>query len=355
MDTSKNMIRLYDCVIDCLPEDSILDAAQLSLYGLNWSHIDILVRDKLLIKIKYGKYKFLSVNRLYCYGLKLLKNKEFDKAKRCFMKCYQIDNNHLDASLQLLLFSIFSKDYEQAMVYFDKINQSKDKYYLDNNKYILFLLSMLTKLPDKYANQVYNYKLEDLVDSDNSMYDKKVKELSYNQDFDGALNKFKERKKDKLEVKDIIIKNLLMQVTRLQKENKKFILLLLKNGKYEDIIKFLEDIKKQHKLSKEFEFLLILSKDLYSIDRTRTYPQKSGNSNTIYEAILNKDYELAFSMCLKYLDDDDLRDSFDTLYILLDEIVCKINEIKNDEMYGPLKTMGYLNERGFNLSRGNGY
>lgn len=77
---------------------------------------------------------------------------ENDKAVKYFQKCYELNPEHLSACFRLFLYSIRIKDYDKAFEYFDTLFNNENHFTENDNTLYLYLLNMVTNIPDRYKN-----------------------------------------------------------------------------------------------------------------------------------------------------------------------------------------------------------
>ena len=92
----------------------------------------------------------LTIKELNDYGFNSKDIAEYDKATECFNKCYELDPTHSGTCFQLFLRSITKKDYESAFKYFEVLSDTENPYYSADSNFYLYLLSIITDIPDKH-------------------------------------------------------------------------------------------------------------------------------------------------------------------------------------------------------------
>ena len=326
MINEENLNKLYNNLI----EEKIITTKKLNEYGFNSTDLRKLIEDKTLKKIKRGYYSLNSADKVYYYGEKLNTLKEYDKATQYFTRCLEINPNHYEACLQLLFRYIKLPNYEKALEYIDKLYDMKaTNCQLDSNFY-LYLLSVITKLPEKYKNYAKILNFNDFNNSFESTLQNKVRLSAYNQRFTLAKRQLKEiiNQKECMNTKDIILITLIEQALDVQNKNRSEILKLLKSEDYEKVMEFLEDMALNHHLSILDNYVLILSKDLIKLNNSSLIPQINVfNTDNIFTAIDGKNYKLALELSLKYNNNINANSENNVIHILLHNINNKINEL----------------------------
>lgn len=266
---------------------------------------------------------------MFYYGKHLIASKEYDKATACFLKCFQLNPNHGGACFQLFLRSLQSRNYDKAFEYFEHFSDSENEHYNSDNNFYLYLLSMITEVPEKYREYAKNLKLKDITISFNDKRFKdpdsqnKVRIFSLNQKFILASKQLNEllKQKGKLSVQDIVVMTLLSQAIEIQNIMKGNIVKLVIEKKYEQIISCLEEVQKQHHLSDADECILFLAKEMFHFKETEIIPEKEiATTNKLFEAIHGKNFELAFSLSREYIERNNIDPNNNAIFVLLKDI-----------------------------------
>lgn len=335
MINEENLKKLYEGILNN-PE---LTTNQLNNYGFDSEDISTLIKQRRLAKIKEDHYSFVSVNALLRYGKKLIAMKEYDKATVCFEKCYELNPNHSNAIFRLFLSSIKNKNYDKAFEYFDHIY----RYDNPNSNYYLYLLSMITELPEKHKKHVKCLKLEDIIvevnnNREDSDIQNKIRILSLNQQFlvaEQQLNKYT-KQNGKTSIQELTTEVLLSQAIVNQEKEKQNISELIKEKRYEEAIEYLENIQEQHNLSRSNEFALSLLKDLTEIIKTGIIPEKQASSSSnLYAAIKGKNYEVALQLSSEHNRKENVDENNNVIYKLLTEIKSLIDMQKKQKIESP--------------------
>lgn len=325
MINEENLNKIYNGLI----EDKELTTKELNSYGFNSTDLTNLINDGVLERIRRGHYSFLSIDHLFYYGKQLIALKEYDKATVCFLKCFELNPNHSGACFQLFLRNIQSKNYDKAFLYFEHFYVSENKYYNNDNNFYLYLLSMITEIPEKHREYAKCLKLEDIrIDFNDKRFEapysqNKVRISSLNQKFSLAykqLHKLIEQK-GRLSVQDIVVKTLLSQAIEVQNNLKKNIVNLVIEKKYDEIISCLEDVQKRHHLNVADECILFLAKEISSFKEKRIIPEKEiSSTNKLFEAIYGRNFELALSFSREYIEKKNIASNDNAMFLLLKDI-----------------------------------
>ena len=317
-------------------EGAELTTKELNKFGFNSKDLTALIDQDVITRVKRGLYSLKSVDKLFFYGKELIAQKEYDKATQCFQKCYELDPTHKGVCFQLFLKSIQNKDYQKAFEYFDVFYISDNEFYNTDSAFYLFLLSTITKLPENHRNYAKFLKFDDFkIDARDKRYrfiarQNKMRLSASNQKFSLAIKQLNEilAQKGASTVQDLLIKKLLIQAAAVQKQNREYLINLIKQKKYEEIIKFYEDMESYHRLSTSDIYILILTKDLVNIISTKTIPPKEiFETNNIFDAITGKNFELALNLSNARNQEFKIDKDDNHISLLLEEIVNTCREL----------------------------
>ena len=325
MINEENLNKMYNGLID----EKELTTKELNSYGFNSKDLTDLINDRVLERVKRGYYSFLSIDDLFYYGKQLIASKEYDKATACFKKCYELNPNYLGACFQLFLRAVQSKNYEEAFTYFEHFYDSDNEYYNNDSNFYLYLLSMITEIPEQHREYAKYLKLEDIrVDFNDKRFNdpysqNKVRISALNQKFTLASKQLNEliKQHGRLSVQDIITRTLLSQAIEVQNELKKNIANLAIEKKYKEIIAHLEKVQEQHHLSTADECILFLAREVSKLEETGIIPEKEViSTNKLFEAINGKNFELALSLSNDYIERNNIDPSDNAMFMLLKDI-----------------------------------
>jgi len=293
--------------------------------------------------LQRGKDKgFVSIDpkQLFRYGIVLKGLKRYERASVCFHKCYELDPMNQGVCFQLFLESIGNLDYEKAVDYFRCFYDPSNKKYRANNFVYLYLLSMLTNLPESLKCLAQSLKKTDLevhTSSDGVKhvdFQNKIRGAIFDQKWKYALeqlNDFIEMQGVSM-VSDILMKRLLVEVVQQQETVKDKILGWIREDQMEEIVLYLEKIQCDHCLSKEEWYVLSVTMDLLTIRKTQIIPEKGMvKERKVFAAIDAQDYELALSLKKKGNRQHYALMMDNPLYLLLKEIKREIAGIRKQE------------------------
>ena len=331
MINEENLNKLYNGVVS----GNELTTKELNSYGFNSKDLSELIEQGSLERIKRGYYSFQSIDDLFYYGKKLIAEKEYEKATECFKKCYELDHNHSGACFQLFLRCISKKDYETAFEYFDVLAETDNPYYSADSNFYLYLLSIITDVPEKHKEYARYLKMEDIrVDFHDKRYQdipqqNKIRIAVLQRKFPYALKQLKDltAQHGSLTVQDIITRTLLFQAVEAETISKNTLLDLAKNKSYEDIVDYLEEKQRRHNLSLTDSYTLKLVNEIINILETKKVPEKTiFQSEKLFEAIDGNNYELALSLSESYNSKNNINSSENTINLLLLDICSLIKQ-----------------------------
>ena len=336
MVNQESLNKLYELIISCHE----LTTKELNNCGFNSKDLSDLIENETLTRIRRGYYTFLKVDDLYNYGKKLASLKKYDAATACFKKCYQLDPNNTQVCFQLFFRCVINSNYNKIFEYFDKFYDDCEFCNYDNNFY-LYLLSMITELPEKHREYAKFLRFEDVrVDfkDNDAKTQNRIRALALNQKFSLALKQLNDlgSQYGKLNIQNIIIKSLLKKTIEKQTLVRENLINLINERKYEGVIEYLESIQEYHRLGEVNEIVLTLTEDLIGIAKKGIIPEKQiFTTDKLFEAITGKNYELALLLCEEYNDKNNIKSNSNVIYMLLEEINNLINKKEKIEL--PIK------------------
>lgn len=334
MINEENLNKLYEGMLN----GNELTTKELNSYGFNSKDLADLIEQGSLERVKRGYYSFQSVNELFYYGIKLIDAKEYDKATQCFKKCYELDPNHLDVCCELFLLSIREKDYGSAFQYLEVLLDTENPYYSADSNFYLYLLSMITDIPNKYKEYARYLKIEDIrVDFHDKRYQdipqqNKIRLAVLQKKFSYALKQLNSltTQQDSLTVQDIITKKLLIQAIEKEAISKNTLVELAKNKAYEKMVDYLDAKQKRHNLNLPDTYILKLVNEIISLQKTQQIPEKTiFQTEVTFEAIDGNNYELALSLNESYNNQKNINNSENTINLLLSDICSMIKQISS--------------------------
>lgn len=336
MINEENLNKLYEGIIN----DNELTTKKLNCYGFNSKDLSDLIEDGVLERVKRGYYSLKLVDELFLYGKRLIREKQYDRATQCFLKCHEIDSSHRGTCFQLFLRSINKKDYDATFKYLEILLDTENPHYMKDCNFYLYLLSLITEVPDKHREYAKYLRFEDVsIDSCDKRYQdielqNKIRLTAIKRKLPFALKQLKDliAQHGSMTVQDIITKTLLHQALEVDAINKNIIIELAKNKAYEEIVKYFEEKEKRISLNISEINIVKLAKEALEIQKTKQIPIKTiFRTEKLYEAIDGKNFELALSIKEIYNKENNVDNSENTISILLSDICNMIKQISTSK------------------------
>jgi len=333
MINKENLNKLYEGIIN----EHELTTKELNSYGFHSKDISDLIEQRIIERVKRGHYSFLATNNLYYYGKKLLGSKESEKADICFKKCYELDHTHIGTCFQLFIRSIKAEDYDKAFEYFETLFNTDNKYYKADSNLYLYLLSIISDIPEKYKEYTRYLTLEDIkVDSQDKRYkdiplQNKIRQSILQRKIPYAIKQHNDlvAQNKSNTVQDMIIRILMYQALEQEKEKNNTIISLIKEQRYEELQSFLKNKQKKYNLSLLDKYTLILTEDLLNIKESNIIPEKKiVNSENMFDAIDGYDYKLALKLNKIYSIKNNFLEEKNPILLLLNDVCNMIDKIK---------------------------
>lgn len=338
MINEENLNKMYDGIIN--NEEMTITTKELNSYGFNSKDLSDLIEQGILKREKRGYYSYLSVKDLYKYGRRLNQKKEYEKAVLCFEKCYQLNPNDINICFQLFFRNILIHDYENALKYFEILDDNDDEYYTSDNNLYIYLLNIITELPEKYKSYAKHIKYEDLKAKDDDkrfgdiVLENKIRKAIHNKKFAVAakmLNKIL-NEKGTLNFQNIIVKNLLLQVKEVKDNRRNIILDMINNEEYQNIFDYLINLEEQIYLDKNDYLIKKIVQNLIYMNKTSKIPKiEIMSTDRFTDAVVGQNFELALSLMEKTHIETGLAQDENPIYLLLVKINEQLNKIKSEK------------------------
>lgn len=330
----EKMQKLYEGII----AGKELTTKELNSYGFNSKDLTDLVENGVLKRIKRGYYTFILIDDLFYYGKNLINEKEYEKATKCFEKCYELDPSHLGSCFQLFLRSIQKQDYKMTFEYLDVLFTTENPYYNADNNFYLYLLNIITEVPKKNQDYAKCLKFEDVkIDSQDKRYQNipaqnKLRAIVFQKKLAFALTQFKFLKNENnyLNIQNTIIRTLLEQAIKVETIGKNKLLEFTKSKEYNEIINFLENKAKRQNLSLTETYILKLAYEILNVRENQDIPlKKVFEAKSLFEAIDGFNYELALELNKSYNEKYNINSSENIINLLLLDLCELINKLSS--------------------------
>lgn len=287
--------------------------------------------------IKKQKMIAERAEELYTEGKKLIAQREFDKAYEYFRESYRMYPRNYSVCFKLFVQSIRNMKYDEAFEYFDTLFATSNPYSKMDNNFYLYLLNVITDIPDKYKEYVGKLTKDDVKVSSHDMRYKdatawnKIRFSSMQGKYTYAIYLLNELNSNAnaLTIQASITKILLSQAADVEKISRDTLMELTKSKRYNEIIDFLEKKESKQSLSIIDRLVLKVARQIVDIQNTGIVPEVDiFETEYIREAIDAHNYELALGMCKEYNKEHNIVDENNILYLLLVDI-CEL--VKNEE------------------------
>ena len=279
--------------------------------------------------IKEQKVLAEKAEELYKEGKRLLAEKDFDKAYDCFRKSYKMYPRNYTVCFKLFVQSIRDMKYDEAFEYFETLFATSNPYSKMDNNFYLYLLNVITEVPDRYKEYVKRLTIDDIKVSihdsryqDASMQNKiRISAMQGKLSYAIYLLNQLSNRGDVYSTQLLITKTLLRQAIDVERKNKDTLMELIKNKRYKEIVEFLENKKEKQNLNANDKYILRITEQIIEIQYTNKVPEKTiCMSECINEAIEAHDYDLALSICKGYDYKYNINDEDNMVYLLLMDI-----------------------------------
>lgn len=290
--------------------------------------------------IKEQKVLAEKAEELYKEGKRLLAEKDFDKAYDCFRKSYKMYPRNYTVCFKLFVQSIRDMDYDVAFNYYETLCFTNSPYSKNDNNFYLYLLSIITEVPDRYKEYVKRLTIDDIKVSihdsryqDASMQNKiRISAMQGKLSYAIYLLNQLSNRGDVYSTQLLITKALLRQAIDVERKNKDTLMELIKNKRYKEIVEFLENKKEKQNLNANDKYILRITEQIIEIQYTNKVPEKTiCMSECINEAIEAHDYDLALSICKGYDYKYNINDEDNMVYLLLMDICALISKMTLNE------------------------
>lgn len=336
MINEENLDKLYNEVLD----KTELTTKQLNECGLNSKDIKDLIEDGSIKRLKRGLYSLESVDSLLDYGTRLLSLKEYEKANLCFEKCFELDPTHVGVIYQIFFKSIKKRDYQRAFKMYEALSQTENEFYNIDANYYLYLLSIITEVPEKHRDYARYLKFENIrIPSTDKRYkniilQNKVRLAASQRRFSNATKQYLDliNENGELTLQDIIAQELLFQALHAEVYSKDKVIELIKQKKYMEVIKHLSYKEYRHNLSIMEEYILKLAEQLIEIKKSSIIPQRRiVRVKNLYDAIDTNNYSIALRLSTEYNEEKHISNDTSAINLLLNDICSLINDLSKQE------------------------
>lgn len=303
--------------------------------GLNLNDIKKLINDNFITKVKRAEYKLSNVEYLYRYSKKLSSLNDIENAIKGFLICYEINPSHSDTCLWLFIKSLIEEDYESVFKYFEGFYESNNELEKKDNLFLLYMLSFLTNIPDKYINELKQIDFKKIKIIDPSVEDAHLLNClrfhSMHTKYGQAKRFLSEKKANQgsLSMLDLATMILIEKAKKIHDKKIKKIKDYILNEDYDSIIALLNSNRKKEGFGLENK-VLNLAIIAQKIRDTKEIPRPFYvMTNNTVEAIEYNNFDLALKLSIEFSKKSGFKNEDNVIYLMLDNIVKMINKIKN--------------------------
>lgn len=291
-----------------------------------------------------NEYTIKSVKYLFKYGKNLIKTKNMEKAYIVFNKCLELESNHTGSIYEFLYKAINEKDYEEVFKYIDILLDKNNQNIRNDANFYLLLLSLITKLPNKYNGIVKNLKYEDIIvgKSDNRYNiekEEKMRNKVYNKNVTSAIKKYGQEENNIYELINIaLLKQAILSIKIRSNDLTKY----ATEEDYDYITQVLENLNRSGSLNTKNKMALYITKNIKQINETQILPEITKYyTDDVYDAITSNNFVLAEALSKRKIKKYNIDINNDIVSILLQKINSLIKKIGYDESYIPLLYQNY--------------
>jgi len=253
---------------------------------------------------------------------------------------FEVKKGSNRAFCELIKYCIENKKYNLIFSYMDDFIETENKIYKNDYNLYLFLLSMITSVPNKYNAYIKSLSLEDIqvplknTKDENIILENDVRTLIYNHKFITAsrrIYKVKALYNERIFIVDYLLK----EIVKIQSRERKNVLELIKTKKYKDIVLYLREREKNNNLSLNDRYVLLLSETIIEMLEKNIIPKRmKTNSNAIFPLIDAKNYRAALSSSEVYSKKKYIALEENEIYLLLNDICNIISKIERENKNG---------------------
>lgn len=285
-----------------------------------------------LERIDRGIYK-ANTNDLFNYAMKKYNENDIESAYNIMYRLYSDDKDNIYVIYNLFFLSILNEKYDVTFECFDiLVNRESNLYRKADIKYYLYLINLGVKnIPEDYINYAKDIRFED------------VQVLTGNQELDIPINRLRGNvinnaftsitiPKEMHSIQEKVEYTLISKASSRQKSERDFIYSCVRKHQYEKLLEYLKEELSYRKYSPYDGCLIKLVNAYFDLVNTRKMPiLKSLNSSTLWDAIDDNNFRLAFRLVKEFCDKKGYPYPSNSTYLLLEDINKLIDEIKDEE------------------------
>lgn len=282
---------------------------------------------------KWGHYKLGDTSKYYNEGVKLVEEKEYDKAKEMFIQSVNSNINVMEATYYLFLISVFKNNLDDAFSYFEVLYKNENSIISKSDlEFYLYMINYYNSVPSKYYQLVRNMKLDENIDSKKKyIISRNVKVNFFNKRFLDA--KFLSNNGSNSNFQSVVIQSIISQVISALNTEKKQLIDLIKEKKYEDVYNYYLDIESYRDLQDYEKICLDIVEEIVGILKSGIIPNANKViTNNLSVAVGNKDYKRALEINNDFNKRKNIDNSINHINLLLvaiNEVIDNIDRVRN--------------------------
>jgi len=282
---------------------------------------------------KWGHYKLVDVSKYYDEAIKAVESKEYGKAVEFFEKSINVSFNVMESNYYLFLISVLNNNLDDAFKYFEVLyNKQNDIISKGDLNFYLYMISYYNSVPSEYCKIVRNMKIEDTLDSKKKyMISREVKNQFFNKRFINS------RKSIVLSegFQSRVIYHIISKVIDALNTEKRQLIDLIKEKKYEEVYEYYLDIESYRDLADYETICLDIVEEIVQIFKLGGVLPKSNKvmTNILSVAIGNKDYKRALEINVQFNKSKGINNSTNQINLLLvaiNDIIDNIDEVREE-------------------------
>lgn len=282
---------------------------------------------------KWGHYKLVDVSKYYDEAIKAVESKEYGKAVEFFEKSINVSFNVMESNYYLFLISVLNNNLDDAFKYFEVLyNKQNDIISKGDLNFYLYMISYYNSVPSEYCKIVRNMKIEDTLDSKKKyMISREVKNQFFNKRFINS------RKSIVLSegFQSRVIYHIISKVIDALNTEKRQLIDLIKEKKYEEVYEYYLDIESYRDLADYETICLDIVEEIVQIFKLGGVLPKSNKvmTNILSVAIGNKDYKRALEINVQFNKSKGINNSTNQINLLLvaiNDIIDNIDKVREE-------------------------
>ena len=223
-----------------------------------------------------------------------------ERADKVLYRAKELFPNDQRVASRVFADAVFDSDYDRAFENLDMMMETPNKHYIQDQNFWLYLLSLITEVPDKYKEKVKKMSFEDVcvLPTDHRYKNRKatneVRKAILKFNFNKAIDKVVETPEQKEKIfASTITMRLLYAAREVNRNQRSEYLELIKDGNYLLLANELLTNSQIRKFSFNEICALMLTNDLISITQYKTLPKRDHENDfygDFYKSIYDCDY-----------------------------------------------------------------